>query len=255
MKHKRVLILGSGPSAAYSALACLDSKVHFDVLSNREPHTEQSGAFFLHWLPDTFIRKYKIETIQVKIYGIGSSENYSRMQWGIPYPNSFPLADRLEEWYDSRTLKKVWKTIDVHLLDCNLKDQDLLNFGDVYDLVLHSFSSEAAKQTRSIVPIPCWTKETIGNGYEITYNGGTDFSWVRCTHAWKRLSLEFPPNYDLPGNPEWWTVRLRDIRPDTKPVSKQEYLAPHIIPIGRFATWDRRMLCHQAYQRTLEHLN
>jgi hypothetical protein len=81
--------------------------------------------------------------------------------------------------------------------------------------------------------------------------------------AFNRLSLEFPVGttkaelraYDwgFRGRPDM--VLLRDIPPETVPVGLAERVEHNVVPIGRFATWDRRGLSHHAYHAVLKALD
>lgn len=257
--NEEVLIVGSGPSAAYAVLACEDMGVPFRVVSNKPSNTEQAGAFFLHWLP----RSLPAEPTPVRVFGTGHREGYLTKQWGPEFeniPTSFPEREKVERWYSSLALNAVWERTPVHLIGA-VSDASLQAFGDMHRAVFHTFTSQVHANTRRLVRFPTLTRQQgpvapAPGADMVIYNGDLCEAHARTTIAFGRLSIEFPQGTServladykgaFQGKPE--LVYLRDIPPGTPPVEWQNYLAPNVVPIGRFATWDRGVLSHQAYQ-------
>lgn len=278
---KDVLVVGSGPAAAYAVQACKDSGVSVHVISDALPNTSQAGAFFLHWLPDSLLLAGGVAE-PVQIIGVGDAGVYAEKQWGRDFrriATSFPAHGRTEYWYSSCLLQQVWDAQPVEVRAGRpVSDEELLRLGKQYGLVLHTFSSTRAAKSRTLVTIPCLTHPAanLGVGHNrVLYSGMERPKWVRKTVAWKRVSYEYPAwqqrSYEYPGGrvldaagleqavaltfaqagvrPHW--VRLRDMPPMTAPVREHEYLGRNIIPIGRWAGWRRRMLSHEVYYKVL----
>ena len=259
-----VLILGSGPSAAYAVLACEDAGMSCEVMSNRGPNVSQVGAFFLHWVPD----RLEAKPTKVQVWGVGTREGYLTKQWGPEFrgiPTSFPSEERMEKWYPSSALSRVWEQVSYHR-GAVAGDADLAKLGGQYGRVFHTFSSQRSGTSRRLQMFPTLSRQQreerdYGSNLVI-YNGDPAEAHIRVTVAWGRLSVEFPrgtPQGEVRGYRRQFrgepdTVMLRDILPTTAPVSREERVADNVIPLGRFATWDRRALSHHAYQGVLDAL-
>jgi hypothetical protein len=270
----KVAVLGSGASAAFAVAACKDIGAEVKVYSSVHPNelSTQMGAFFLHDIPPNIGH---IESVAVDIDSIGEASVYSEMQWGRNIPTSFPSERRTERWYSPMYLNRVWQ--DVTVFRETLSKEDIVRLTQLgYDWVFHSFP--LVERTDSIVRFPI----LVGNQYShlrdfILYNGTIQFDWVRLTRQFGNLCLEYPHNIsvddeclfrDMVGDldslgieglqskdyPQWEHVWGRDIVPETEPLTSEEYVQKNIIPIGRFATWDRKMLSHQAYTIVKTHL-
>lgn len=260
-----VLILGSGPSAAYAVLACQDAGVSCEVMSNRPPNVDQAGAFFLHWLPE----RLAAPVTRVQVWGTGTREGYLMKQWGpewVDVPTSFPEAERVEAWHSSLALLPVWEGVPFRLCG-KVHDSQLIFCSSTYRAVFHTFSSTMAGMKRKLVMFPTLSRQQgevkdYGTNMVI-YNGDLAEPHIRTTIAWGRLSIEFPRGTEQKVIKEYQAsftappelVMLRDINPLTKPVTPAEWVAPNVVPLGRFATWDRRMLSHHAYQRVRDVLS
>jgi hypothetical protein len=231
----------------------------YRVLSNTPPNTQQAGAFFLHWLPPSL----GVEPEEVFIYSTGTPQGYLRKQWGngTVAETSFPQEFQTQQWYNSTHLKRVWTQTHVEPVD-QVWDEQLLAWSSEYDYVLHSFSADRHAAGRTLVRFPCLSHRGTLEDYgpnRICYNGEHQQRWVRSTVAWGRRSLEYPVgthvvNYDglHDGLRGTGTISmLRDIPPDVQPVTPAEYLAPNVMPIGRYATWQRRALSHDTYAAVL----
>lgn len=254
-----VAILGTGPSAAFALLACREMGVSTRVLSTTPPSTSQAGAFFLHYVPPA----YPAEPVPVVVGAVGHREGYLRKQWGrADIPTSFPSASRIHYWYNSACLEQVWADQPVELVN-SLSDGDLARLGQRHGLVFHTFSAKAHFREREIVLFPTLTHFGVpGRDYGtdcVTYNGIPEDAHVRSTMSMGRYSIEFPADTRKEVVDSYRTffkerpslVRLRDIRPGTPPVTSGQWLAPNVIPLGRFARFDRNLLSHDAYFSTL----
>ncbi len=253
MKPK-VAICGSAPSAAFAVMACKEMGIFPEVFSTDQPRISQAGAFFLHWVPDYLRLLFPEAQTEVTWQGIGTARNYVIKQWGRDFGSSFPEESRTEVMFDSCCLKEVWSHQVVNLVP-RLLDTDLFRLAGEYDWVFHTFSSQAASLTRDLTMFPVLTyrsKEPERN--YILYNGDLRDRWVRMTRCWERISIEFPRNQAeiiRAQDPVYAAMELnwlRDIHPEVPAVSGNEWLSPYIVPIGRFAEWNRKRLSHEAHQ-------
>lgn len=253
-KSAKVVIAGSGPSAAFAVMACWYLGIMPRVYSDKPPRSQQTGAFFLHWTPSELTGYPHSEPIWVRIEGRGTAAGYTCKQWGKVIPSSFPVEPELKRMFDSRVLDNVW-TIQPWEKRC-LTSQELIDLGKENDWVFHTFP--ASPNGRAVLEIPTLVKmleqDNPTDNLKIIYSGVEDGNetWVRKTIGLTHISVEYPIGMtefksvpELGMHPRF--VRLRDLMPDVEPVSESEYLAPNVIPIGRWATFDRHALSHQAY--------
>ncbi len=253
----KVAILGSGPSAAFAVLACRQRGIEPDVISQKDGHTDQSGAFFLHWLPEDFVIVSGIAPIEVEWVPLGEAEQYSIKQWGSAISTSFPEQARVEKMYSSHELVRVWDTVRVKI--AKLAAGDVEKACSIYDKVFHTFPINIGD--RRIVHFPVMDTRVQLSSNRILYNGRKEDKWTRCTIAFGRMSYEFPvdsinPLLEPPpvASHHFEVHRLRDIPPGTVPMRPDERAFPNLIPIGRFATLDRKMLSHYAFDIVQHHL-
>lgn len=261
----KVAILGSGPAAAYAVMACREEGIVPTVISDRSPQTDQVGAFFLHWLPPWLVDYAGNAAVTVLVQARGTAECYTAKQWGRVVPSSFPAAPRKEVWYNSAVLGEVWKVQEVGLAPGRFDDADLLRLGGEYDFVFHTFSAEAVRGgARRLIWFPVLTFRSgpqAGDMGMVMYNGEPKDRWVRMTRAFGRVSIEYPRDQaelamrEDPVCAEMEYNKLRDIHPDTLPLNPWERIAGNVIPIGRFATWNRKALSHDSYNTVKEVLN
>lgn len=252
-----IRIVGAGPSAAYAVLACRSIGVEPVVISNAPPHTNQAGAFFLHWLPEWFVEQTKAKASVVQWVPLGSKEVYLAKQGyhDLALPCSFPVQEQLEWMYSSAWLDAAWDGVKVEW--GNLSAAELAQLGEIYDFVFYTFP--AVKHGRVLDNFPVLDARTGIRRNKIVYSGLPEHAWVRMTQAFGRLSYEYPrpvqladfPPDKLPFEQHW----LRDIPPSVLPLDASEYPAANVIPIGRFAEWQRKRLSHEVYARVLEVLN
>lgn len=246
----RVLIIGSAASAAFAIQACRDLQIEYKVISDKPPVTGQSGAFFLHWLPES-LKKFARE-IEVTLIPLGTAEGYTMKQWGRVVPSSFPQVEEKKWWYSSDVLQEVWRDQELTLVG-NLDAKDFLDeYFSRFDWIFYTFPLQ--EHAREIVEFPV-VDYSNGDSFldnHVVYNGVAGDDWTRATVAFGRMSLELLPGAipDEKYSKIWRVIRtgkLRDIPPSVKPVERDEWLAPNIVPIGRFARFDRRRLSHDAY--------
>lgn len=250
----KVAILGSGPASAFAVAACHERGIIPDVYTDRPPRVDQLGAFFLHWLPPLLERYAEEAAVTVEWRAVGEAENYTRKQWAVPYTSSFPKFAREERMYNSTVLQHVWNLSPFYTVLPPLSDADLLNMGTEYDFVFHSFSSGAAGRTRKLTWFPVLSfRSEDERRATIIYNGCLQDRWVRLTRAFGRVSIEYPRDQAelaMREDEVFASMRfdkLRDIHPEVRPLSEADRLADNILPIGRFACWDRKQLSHESY--------
>ncbi len=272
--RQKVAVLGSGASAAFAVAACKSIGAEVKVYSSVYPteNVQQTGAYFLHAIPPNIGH---VEPVQVSINSIGEAAVYSEMQWGEVVPTSFPIEERTELWYSPMYLNRVWQSVPVFRE--TLSTEDIIGLTHQgYDWVFHSFPLVGRHESLVQFPIVVGKQANHLRDF-ILYNGTVQYDWVRATRQFGNLCFEYPHTYsiddeylfrdvignfsapplaelmgDVPASYEFFCGR--DILPSTRPVTRQEYVRHNIVPIGRFATWDRKAFAHHAYTTVESHL-
>lgn len=269
---RTVAILGTGPSAAYAYRACRDMGLEpavYGKLSDR-PH----GAFWLHWLPPQL--QWRVPYFQVEYRAEGTADGYVLKIWGRPdISSSFPRERRIEKgWLPDPGLAALWEGAGV--TEVLLNEEDIQRLCGVYDLVIRTFPPRLPELLREQLHFCTlfYRRVTAGRYANIqrverlTYNGLPGVPWVRSARLAGELSYEFPGVVEQsqvaehlgPGN---WQ---RAVWPDLPPQEHTEFwLQLHrwekeiwqpsqpsnLLTVGRYATWQRKGLSHQAYQTVL----
>lgn len=257
----KVLILGTGPSAAFAVQACKDLGINPYVWGEKPPHFTQAGAFFIHHLPESL--QAGAVPMKVRISRRGNADSYSVKQWGRILHTSFPDKEYTADWYSSVELARVWN--GVHIDVKKLNDVELLSYGGLFDWIFHTFPLECHSQHRVCGSIPCLVGVPYNDlGPRVLYSGSLKDDWIRLTDSMGRRTLEFPgysPNSTIRDEVNFSLfrgtvreIRLRDLGPRQQPVPVPEYLSSNIIPVGRWACWDHKMLSHDTYERVRSYL-
>ena len=255
---KRIAIVGLGPTGAFAAKAAHDLKCDVEIFITGDlPATTPPGAFWLHWLPQDVSGSAK--PVQVYITGEGSSDNYTKRQWGKVYPSSFPTQPVWETAYNPADVldKLVPSSCNMNFLQYPLSDTDIKDLSVAYDLVFQTFPTRESREYQPVllpyVAAAKFGQEDPEKNY-VFYNGKTIATGgpvVREAVLFGNHFLEFPKQwteeevrhgFDLTG----YTVKiLKDIDPITKPWPQPT--SSKIRLLGRWATWDRKVLSHDAY--------
>ena len=244
---KSVAIVGFGPSAMYSIIACNELGIYPTVYSYN--FNIQPGAFWLKWLPESVAPEFN--QFDVTIKSIGTREEYIRKQWGSDYPknykSSFPDVEFIEKAYDpSDVMLRVFSEAifnTVVLTEIYL-DSDLITLGSSHDFVFHTFPSysnlKAFKEDGVIIKVPTVSYDFETPKSMVVYNGLTVTPVVRTSFLYGRKMLELSSTSNIPYIRESTEAKFSSFF-DIAPVDELEavpFLAPNVIPLGRLA--DRR---------------
>ena len=257
----KIAILGAGPSAAFAFRACRDKKIMPDVFANRI--TAPFGAFWLYRLPPSITKKQR-QAIRVNLHTarVGTASGYALKMWGDPILiTSFPAMERNEFVYHPRKgLQLLWQGVKLTHTR-RMTDSDVRSLAQRYDLVFQTFPTERSRRLPNrVVPFETYTQfsSTDSDFGLCLYNGLPESEWARVTYAFGRVSFEYPPDPNISTNKRMqreyrkgnWIVQVvNDIVPDVKPIAESP--APNVFLIGRYATWNRKELAHEAYEKVL----
>jgi len=267
MNKAHVCIIGAGATGAYAYQACLDLGAKVDILTEKMS-APPPGAFYLHWLPANLKPRFAPE--KVLYVGLGTKVNYLKRQWPelTEFHNStvegmttsFPSSPRWEYGWDARAVwEGLWDGANITLAAGRYSDQDIKDLAKTYDLVFHTFPSQESAATQPklvMVPIQVYKEMAMGQSVKklvgdfqhfIIYNGlppKEGHPWVRLSQIWGRVSAEHSHTSALAKGGD--DIELRpDLVPGTHPWKK--LIGKNILPIGRYATWERSYLSHMAF--------
>lgn len=254
----KIAILGTGPSAAYVAMACDNSGILSDVISNRAPVNFFPGAFWPRLNPT----KLEVSAKEVYISNIGDVLGYLKKQWKMIDSDwlkntSFPKSSRTEIALNPYELfGQFWENKDVHLT-IDITDLEIRRLAGIYDHVFMTFATEKSKKSRKEFliryPVISYPTDTM-NAYCI-YDGQENSAFVRSSCLFGYIHNEYSkfhvPSIEIAGEHgmiNW----VYDLFPDTPTWDPYDAPAENVTLVGRAALWDREVLSHHAYAQTLE---
>lgn len=279
MSTPRVAILGSGPSAAFSASACIDRGIKPKIISMSSKATVPSfGAVWFRSVPD-FLMPSELQQ-DILVTSVGTEEEYMQKQWGIHHNgthSSFPAEARIEQGYNPMTvLEQIWQHLEILGTGDTIGDEQIANIANHYDLVLLTFPTEKSKEankdrfvkTPSVeITEPSFDCRTFGyemavdklaihsNHSVCVYDGRLETPIVRYSFLFGHRYVELVP--DTLRYLEYLGVKhqvsyFNDIHPDVAPWDETDVPAPNVRLLGRYAKWSRKVLAHESYTETIK---
>ena len=245
----RVAILGFGPSALFSILACNDYGISPTVMAYGFEEPAVVGCFFYHWVP-TWISEM-VGTSLISVFTYGNEKTYIRKQWGemSGITSSFNKYTGKILGYNPSAVNK--SIIDI----CHFEKVKIFKEGGFYlsdvcnkfDYVIQTFPTEFSYNTRPpLVHIPVSVQESSDPSNFIVYSGLEGDKWVRTSNLFGNRFTEYPPNFAVSSGD---VVVIKDMYPNVEPYQRCGDDPHNLYLVGRFAQWKRTMLAHEAYGR------
>ena len=259
MSNPKVAVIGLGASGAFAAKAAYDMKCEVEVYVTQAGKMSP-GATWLHWLPEDVTSQFT--PTQIYVMGKGTSDQYTKRQWGKVYPSSFPVTPAWEVGYDPTQVLEVLvpAACNINMIPYPLSDADIRDLSVGFDLVFQTFPTRVSKEEqpplRSFVAAAKLGQSDPEKNF-VVYNGTKIGIVVREAQLFGNHFLEFPKDMtaeevwdqqDLDG---YQVVTLKDLDPSTKP---WQTVRSRIKLIGRWAQWDRKILSHDAYAIAQKHV-
>lgn len=244
MKRMRVAILGAGPTAAYVKEACREENIEYQIFAQRVV-TEVAGAFWFRNLPLSLqVKDLKPKKIVVSFKG--TEQGYLEKQWDTSFLkngaiSSFPKENLIYYGYDAANiLTQLWDGEHVR------------------EMFLHAITIEEMCKQYSFVfitfPLPKWvesrqdfivrrsvSKHTVVNdGNWVEYDGINGTGVVRQSKLFGNKCIELL-------DPALGDHMFMDLHPWIAPLTKGEIPTKNLIPIGRYATFQRQLLVEDSY--------
>lgn len=245
-----VAILGTGPAAAFCHRACMDNGIAPEVYGERDHLEDPHGYFWLHGLPASSgaMASYALDTIYV--IPVGELREYYGMQlWSDPTADT-SVPDRAKvvngyNWYDVKDW--LWEG---HRDIREVRFYDMAHIREEtkgFDLVFVTFSPpELARRQPPARKI--WVTEEPCDRKARTnwclYNCTGWGTWLRTWQLFGARGTEWAED---PGGR---AIVQRKLDPRCATVQEQG----KYVFVGRFAQWERKFLCHQAYDRAVSFL-
>jgi len=274
MEKFKVAIIGTGPSAAFSYLACKDygcSKI--DIYGKYHKDFPQ-GAFWFKWLPSYIIKDTKVKKCEISIIYMGTNREYVQKQWGEEesvdnYSSTFSNFDKLQYGYDPLVVwDRMWSGANFIETKGMFTDIDLKQLSVDYDFIFHTFPSEASLQIRKTISIPTVSFHIYSQplyhvlrmmnpkfnlGEQIIYDGRIETPIVRISSLFGHINIEFVKDTDTTKLfPDGVTYgKFMDIPPNTEELVDEDRLDLKVYPVGRYAQWERHLLSHNSYRRVM----
>lgn len=263
-KTIRVAILGCGPAGLFAAHAAAGLGAQIDILS-KPRKSFMRGAQYLHQpIPglssEPFQIDYRLEGTtdgyRDKVYGEDSSVDVS--------PES--LVGTHDAWDIREAYDAAWECYKSDITPWHLGDKGLSEHGALgfprsdYDLILSTvpakllcntqgywnnddrceFNSEKVWSTNFVKRFGAFSGE---DDNIVVCSGEPDDWWYRASriHGWE--NTEYPHSH-RPSGDNVWEVE--------KPIDNNCYCNPSVVRLGRYGTWTKGILAHEAFYKAEE---
>jgi len=262
-----IAIIGSGMAGLLAAKALEDKGIKNFEIYDKSPGKGASGAVGLHYLHNRCGLPLKTERIQNVVIGDSKwkppSVAYNDKIWGMmehPDSNSLEQLVATNEIYNfGKAYKMLYEIYSDRIMESEIKGlSGMKRLANAHDYVL------------TTIPAPIWMGELHGvsfpkkeikvsqklpNNIEIPewidhfslYNISEDDGWYRCSRVFGVVFTEYPKTADIEN-----TMTAYKIRGATIPESAKRKIPNNIYMVGRWGTWKRSYLVHQAYQDIMD---
>lgn len=265
MGNPKVVILGSGPGAIFSAFGAMSAGFLWEEVEiwGNKP-TYPPGAFWLHEVP---MNMFPAERVRMQL--VGSAEVYSRLQWGEYYPSSAeryaPNPVDMVAYNPLEVLHNMWGILNTVSRDVKYTQEDIVQIADQYPFVVQTFPTDPeviAESKKFQFPVYFAKIGDVLDHNRCVYNGLENIPWVRCTVAFGRVSVEYPLTWStrleevLQREQESWkeskakgqVALVPDLHPTQEPIPTRIVgKRSNIFLTGRWTTLDRKSLSHDSF--------
>lgn len=244
---KKVVVLGCGPSGLLAAHAAVHSGYDVTIYSSKE-RSKIGGAQYLHKPipgltpedPDgevTYIYKGTKAGYASKVYG----DYAAPVSWG-------KFRGVLNVWNLRAVYDELWNSYE-HLIEnrvllpnevCTIRQPGTLVLSTIplaaicLRADLHSFNGQ-----RVLIGYKQFKPE---NNY-IIYNGSPGELWYRHSHLFGWRSMEYPESPAVLLQ----TELVKGLTTVNKPISSNCNCLPTVVKLGRYGSWKKNALTHDAY--------
>lgn len=253
----KVLVFGCGPAGLLAAHAASFAGSEVTIVSVKQK-SPLYGCQYLHGpIPGL---QTETETVHYRLEG--TSEDYRAKQYGGMYlpapPSPAALGDNHPAWDIRSAYDQLWDLYQGSILDYQVQAGDVRTIVDHYGAGLvvssvpapvfcqrpqeHSFASVQswamgdAPQLGQTVPVPC-------PEFTVLCNGTKDVSYYRVSNVFGYKTAEWPGHLRKPP--------IEGVVGFHKPVSTNCDCNPDIMRVGRYGTFTKGVLSHEAFNDTV----
>lgn len=267
---KRVVVLGCGPAGLFSAWAAINMGYQVEIFSKKRP-SELFGAQYLH-KPIPGIESDKT-TVAYDL--LGTAAEYQGRVYGFDVDvevSPSVLNAEHDAWDIRSAYKKLYgyffdkdlitdvRDIEYRALRMALDDKDWGRGVVINSIPLPSICGKGCRfeyQTIKAIgdapergvfcPVEAKHNTVLCNGLK----GNKAPSWYRVSNVFGYNTAEYPESVRLPGN-QIGTPAPALVK---KPIRNYCRCNPEIYRVGRYGSWTKGVLSHDAFFDTVEILN
>jgi hypothetical protein len=249
-----VAVLGCGPAGLFAAQALALHGITPAIIS-RKRKSVIYGAQYLH-RPIPGLSPSN-PTGRITTARVGAREVYAERVYGLgtglsSWDRALPVQDA---WDLRSTYENAWSKFSDDIVDMEVGGDDVAEMSATFDLVIstvpawsicqnpaaHNFDSVAFLFRKEFDPeeIPPNLPPNF-----VVYNGTHDYDWVRCSNIFGYPSAEAPMSNRLVEQGGW--------EAGFKVVGNNCDCHPAIVKAGRMGTWQKGVLTHNAWDRTIQ---
>lgn len=251
----RVGVLGAGPAGLLAALAAAQRGCRVQVYAAGAQPSRIQGAQYLHQnIPGV---TSSMPEIMLDFTKLGTREGYAQKVYGRPdAPCSW---DNFEEgkqpaWNMREMYGKLWKLFSSRVVDITITSKVIPGLLETNDMIIssvpapaicgdvsHEFAATEIYITRVL---PRHLQAALDEN-TIVYNGRKNDLWYRASNIGGFRSMEAATRYGAPDG-----VLIK------KPLSTTCtcWDSARLVKVGRYGTWTKGVLVHDAYNKALETL-
>ena len=260
-RKRRAAVLGCGPAGLFAAHALVEVGWEVDIFSNKR-RSEMFGAQYLHAPIHGLVERGTVLRYEL----LGSPEGYRRKVYGdrpdVTSVSPEQYAGHHEAWDIRAAYYDAWdRYADLirHRPGIDHRGiEELLN-ANVYKLILSSLPAPVicyrrhqfrSQQVWAIGDAPergIFSPVKPGGADKVICNGQTTPAWYRASNVFGYNTVEWPEGNKPP---------ISNVASVIKPISTDcdcwTGPRPILHRIGRYGTWTKGVLSHQAYDKAKE---
>lgn len=256
----KALILGCGPAGLMAAQGVLDGCMQEDddadvhIVSRRRP-SDLYGAQYLH----RPIPGISVSSCEINYTLRGDTDGYKEKVYGPKYIGNVSPEDLLGThmaWDIRATYRRLWSYWEDDIIDDEISPAALRTILDrtteaSWDLIINSIPRTALchDESHQFGYTTIWAAgDAPDRGIRIPYtcpegmvvcNGEDNPSWYRMSRVFGHTTVEWPGDIGL--------VPIQTAAQVQKPTSTNCTCWPQIKHVGRYGTWRKGVLSHEAY--------
>lgn len=251
---KRAAVLGCGPAGLFAAHGLIEAGWTVDVFSNKR-RSEMFGAQYLHEPIHGLVERSTVVNYSLR----GTVEEYRHKVYGdqrVSTVSPESMTGQHAAWDIRAAYYDAW---DQH--SDRIQNQPGIDNGVAgqivkagYHLVISSLPAPALCVGGHQFPVQrVWAIgdapergvfSPIKPGKDIVVCDGTPITgWYRASNVFGYNTVEWPENRKPP---------IGNLAPVYKPISTNCTCLPDIVRVGRYGTWTKGVLSHEAYKTAKE---